>query len=201
MIKCALIRHAKTPSNGAGKYIGKRTDEEILTPDPVAAESVADAVKKHLGPDRVVISGPSKRCRQTASLLFGDAKTCIIDELSELDFGIFEGKTYKELSEDPIYRKWLELRGRMNIPGVEDRDGFTLRSMKGFSQAVSHCPKGGSVAIVCSSGNIMAIMSTLTGGDFYDFAVGNLEGYVLEIIDDERISVASYARIGGGNGA
>ena len=201
MIKCALIRHAKTLSNSEGKYIGKRTDEDILPPDPKKAEAVADDVTKFLGPDHIVISGPSKRCRQTANLLFVDMKADIIDELSELDFGIFEGKTYQELSEDPIYRKWLELRGRMNIPGVEERDGFTLRSMEGFSKAVSRCRDGGGFAVICSSGNIMAIMSTLTGGDYYDFAVGNLEGYVLKIIDDERISVASYDRIGGGSSA
>ena len=45
----------------------------------------------------------------------------------------------------------------------------------------------------------MAIMSHLTGKDYYDFQTGNLEGYTLRFEYDEGIHDLSYDRFVGGN--
>ena len=53
--------------------------------------------------------------------------------------------------------------------------------------------------MICHGGNIMAVMSELTGEDYYGFYVGNLDGYVMKAdVDGKRISVVSYDRIGSG---
>ena len=55
------------------------------------------------------------------------------------------------------------------------------------------------IAIVCHGGNIMAILSAVTGVEYFDFNVGNIEGYIIDITyDGENINVLSYERFGVG---
>ena len=194
-----LIRHAITPGNVLKKYTGRRSDEGIIMPDPEAARMIRDKISEYIDRyikgDFSVVSGPQIRSRETAALLFPGRDISTVDELCEMDLGMFEGKTYEELKDVPEYVSWLESGGLMNIPGGEERDTFIRRSMEGFKKAIALSNDDG-VVIVCHGGNIMAVMSTLTDLDYYDCRVPNLGGYVLNIdADDEGLSVYSYDRI------
>ena len=199
MKTCILIRHAITPGNVLKKYTGRRSDEGIIMPDPEAVGMIRDktgeCIDRHIKGEYYVVSSPQKRSRETAALLFPKRDILAVDELCEMDLGMFEGKTYEELKDVPEYVSWLESGGLMDIPGGEERDTFIRRSMEGFKKAIA-LSKDEGLVIVCHGGNIMAIMSTLTDLDYYDCQVPNLEGYVLNIDDDnERITVYSYDRI------
>ena len=168
-------------------------------PDPEEVSKIRDKtneyISRHIKGEFSVVSGPQKRSRETAGLLFPKRDIATVYELSEMDLGIFEGKTYEELKDVPEYVSWLDSKGRMTIPGGEERDEFIRRSMEGFKKSVALSDDDGLV-IVCHGGNIMAIMSSLADLDYYDCQVQNLEGYVLNIdADDERITVDSYDRI------
>ena len=74
-------------------------------------------------------------------------------------------------------------------------DDLIRRSMAGFEQVIRLTPDD-DIVIVCHGGNIMSVMSTLAGNDFYANICPNLDGYVLELeISDERIDLLSYDRL------
>ena len=111
-------------------------------------------------------------------------------------------KPFEELSDDVRYREWVESGGVLSFPHGESREDYIARSMKAFRQVLWTVEDSGRAVIVCHGGNIMAVMSQLTGLDYYDLRVGNLGGYVINLTtDDERILDITYDRIGGGDSA
>lgn len=199
-----FIRHGKTPGNAEKRYIGRRTDEELSEEGIKEIKEINDSLSSisELIPGRVdrVCSSPMKRAVQTAELLFDNQKLQVIDKLMEIDFGVFEGKNYNELNGDETYQKWIDSNGTMDIPDGESREDFINRSFEGFCEALGERSRDEKIVIVCHGGNIMSILSRLTGDDYYDFMTETLGGYVLELeTNDEGISVISYHKLGAGD--
>ena len=107
--KVYLIRHGKTLGNAEKRYVGRRTDEELSEEGIKDTNEMFGSISKLIA-DRVdrVCSSPMKRAVQTAEILFGDYVPETIDNLVEIDFGVFEGKNYEELNGDEIYQKWID---------------------------------------------------------------------------------------------
>lgn len=192
--KIILIRHARIGGNEERRYIGCRTDE------PVSDEGLRQLALVDLSKvpacDRIFV-GPMKRCITTAEHLFPGRDAEIIQDLTEMDFGLFEGKNYEDLKEDSYYIKWINSNGRLPFPEGEDMERFRVRSMKVFVSMLKRLDDGQSAVAVCHGGNIMAIVSALTGSEYFDHIVDNLQGYSLDIeYDGERIDVLSYERFG-----
>ena len=189
-----LIRHARTKGNDERRYIGCLSDEPVSEEGLRSLKAVSTgAIPKC---DRL-FSGPMKRCITTVKYLFPDTEAEIIPDLTEMDFGLFEGKNYEELKDNPYYIKWMESNGRLPFPEGEDMERFTARSMKAFREMLNRLNDNDSAAIVCHGGNIMAIISALTGSEYFDHIVNNLQGYTMDVTyDGERIDVLSYERIG-----
>ncbi len=191
-----LIRHGKTAGNIERRYIGARTDE------PLCEEGIGDAEKlRDEIPDSFyaktdkVFSGPMLRARQTAHILFEGHDIGIIDELTETDFGYFEGKNYSELNGDPLYQKWIDGGGADPIPGAEKREDLIARSYDGLIKALGDLTKDECISIVCHGGNIMALLSYLTGRNYFDFMTDNLECWVMDLETyDKRIASITYDR-------
>ncbi len=195
-----LIRHGQTAGNEKKRYVGNRTDEELS--DLGVRETLScrsyygDLLRPEKGKLRY-FSSPLKRALQTADLLFDHPRITALEDLREIDFGDFEGKDYLELSGKPLYREWIDSNGRLPVPGGEDRDAFVKRSVRGFREALGDPDTDETVVIICHGGTVMALMSDLTGLDYYDFYIGNLMGYRLDLeMNHEGISDLSYDRIG-----
>ena len=194
--RCILIRHAKTKGNDEKRYIGANTDEELSKSGIEQAERRKDDILKLVTKNTQVFSSPMKRALQTAKLLFGDMSITVIKDLKETDFGLFEGKTYDDLKDDCDYQLFLDSKGRSGFPKGEKTEDFIKRSVEGFFEAI-RVSKDNDLAIVCHGGNIMAVMSSLTKKDFYDFHTDNLDGYILEIeTDGKRVLDLTFDRIG-----
>jgi probable phosphoglycerate mutase len=99
-----LIRHGETDWSVAKRHTG-RTDI-TLTP---TGERQAAALGMALTGRRfaLVLSSPLRRARETCRLAgYGDEAT-MIDDLVEWDYGIYEGKTTKEIRlEQPEWSIW-----------------------------------------------------------------------------------------------
>ena len=95
-------------------------------------------------------------------------------DFRECDFGLFEGRNYKELSGNPEYQNWIDSGGTMPFPGGESMNEMTARVMKGFYEAMD-IADGLNAAFVVHGGTIMAVMSRIDGGDFYDYQIDNGE--------------------------
>ena len=124
-----------------------------------------------------MFSSPLLRCRQTAAIIYPGLPCRLVEDLREMDFGLFEGKTNAELSDQPFYQEWLAA-GRADFPGGETMAHFRERCLTAFRQAVDGLDEDASAAFVVHGGVIMALMSNLGGGGFYDYLCGNGAGYV-----------------------
>lgn len=227
-----VIRHGRTQGNTELRYAGARTDEGLSAEGRAElavfgrAEEVPGCIDDVSCADKVlIVTSPMKRAVETAEIMFPwctDRMT--VDELRETDFGIFEGKTYEELSSDPerrdAYQAWIDSGGLAKIPGGESMEEARARSVEGFRKAVMAAfgewkagrrdavTEGGSgdaaeecaLIIVAHGGTVMSVMSSLFGGDYYDYYAGNGEGYTfrLEVDDAGDITAAgTYDRFCG----
>ena len=214
-VKITWIRHGMTRANEEHRYLGK-TDE------PLSEKGIRflqeKKKKSFFNAPEFLYASPMKRCVQTAEILF--RKPVLIPEWKEMDFGQFEGKNYEELKDNPDYQKWIDSNGTLPFPGGESREQFIRRSMEGFDRMMSDILKRSEkntgiqndtdtrylksnrgteipVVTVVHGGTIMAVLSSLTGGEYFDFQVKNGEGYetVLEWIQG-RWKITSLTKIG-----
>ncbi len=195
--KCIFIRHGKTPGNEEKKYTGKGTDEGLSEDGKKEVLFLKKRAGSFLKEAELVFSSPMKRAKETAKLLFNDMTIKSVNGLEEMDFGDFEGKTYEDLCKNPDYLKWIKTRGEVSFGGCESRADFTKRTVSAFYEIVDRAKDVGTFCIIAHGGSIMAVMSALTGEDYYSFMVSGADGFVLELeIEDERISVITYDRLG-----
>lgn len=204
--KVFLIRHGKTPGNEEKRYIGRQSDEELSVAGIEEIKGKLSSISKLIS-DKIdrLCSSTMKRAIQTATLIvdklsgqsIDSTQIQKIDNLSEIDFGFFEGKNYEELNGDERYQKWIDSNGTIDFPEGEGRDSFISRSYEGFLEALGDIDVDESILIVCHGGSIMSVMSRLTGKDFYDFMTETLGGFVLELeTDNEGIHILSYDKLG-----
>lgn len=119
-----LIRHGMTLAGEEGRYQGSL--DQNLSENGRAA--LAKAPQK---PSHIYVS-PAKRARETASILFPDAEQICVPGLWEMNFGVFEGRTWKEMENDPQYREWVDGWCLGACPGGESRAVFSSRVCSAF---------------------------------------------------------------------
>jgi alpha-ribazole phosphatase len=67
-----------------------------------------------------IFSSDLRRCRQTVRWLFPGKSYCVEKRLREMHFGLFEGKTYEELKDNPLYIRWINSLSRLTLPEREE---------------------------------------------------------------------------------
>ena len=169
-MKIMLIRHGQTAANRERRFLGQ-TDE------PLTPESRLELAGRAYPEADVLFSSPLLRCRQTAEIIYPGLPCRVVDDLREMDFGIFEGKTNEEMCDEPFYQEWLAA-GRADFPGGETMAAFRKRCLTSFLAAGDTLAPTDRAAFVVHGGVIMALMSNLGSGDFYDFLCGNGDGYL-----------------------
>ena len=184
-MQITLIRHGKTQSNVEHRYQG-------IIDDPLCQEGIDFLLRwrktsPYVFPERLVCS-PKTRCLQTAKLLFPDFPEqdyLIEEQLTESNFGIFEGKNHQELQDDPEYIKWLASNGEALIPGGESKQQMTQRCVKGFREQVCQALQDGvkTLTFAVHGGTIMALMERFAfpAKPFYEYYIGNGEGFTFTI--------------------
>lgn len=197
-IKCYLIRHGITEGNKYLNFNGCRTDEPLSEEGRERLRQI-DGVPG----DAVLFTSPLKRAIETAAIMIPGKKPGIIEDLKEMDFGIFEGKNHKELDGDPDYQAWLDSGGRSGVPGGENLEGFIRRTREGLRLAVRKAVSAGAdtVYIVAHGGTVMSLMHILTHDDYFKFNLPNGAGYEIDLeVDDEGsiLTAISYDRFCGG---
>lgn len=143
-----LIRHGRTEWNDTGRYQGQ-------TDLPLSNEGAAELARADFSPKTVYVT-PLKRTQETARILFPDARQIVIDDLREMDFGVFEGRTYIEMENDDDYRAWVEDNCRGRCPGGESREEFAARICAAFEKLMDESEND--VVIVAHGGTQMSVM-------------------------------------------
>lgn len=181
-----FIRHGKTPGNEEKRYIG-RTDEDL------SAQGILELQKKEFSVPELLFSSPMIRCLSTAKILFPGITALQVKELREIDFGDFEGKNYQELTGNADYQAWIDSGGSLPFPNGESREQFVERSLSGMQAILArteqYLKENGreriETAAVVHGGTIMAILSELYGGDYYDYQIPNGQGYLVKLKSQE----------------
>lgn len=188
-MKVILIRHGKTEGNLEKRYIGK-TDQPLCEEGRLELQNSTGILKKLNELEEVqIFTSPMKRCLETVKILFPEkySEMIIIDDFRETDFGLFEGKNYQDLKDEPDYIKWMESNGVCGFPQGETMEQAKERNLKGFQimlDKVIMKNDGSStpaIAAVIHGGTIMSILSECFGGDFYDYQLKNGEGFCFQM--------------------
>ncbi len=156
--RISILRHGLTEANENGIYIGK-TD---LPLSEVGKEALQDKYDQLEYPKvQRVYSSPLERAIQSADILFPDREIVIVDDLREMDFGVFEGLPASELIQLDSYKKWL--KGGLDNPPP---NGETLRNMmmrcySALNLIIMDMMKNGytHTGVVTHSGILMNMMS------------------------------------------
>jgi len=177
-----LLRHGQTAGNLAGRYIG-RTDE------PLCDEGVAYARQTGIFPDvGCVYVSPMRRARETAAILFPNARQIVHSDLGEMDFGDFEGRSASEMETDSAYKTWVDSGCLDACPHGESAAEFSDRIWSAFERIVRDAVKGGKdepdhrdgkLIIVAHGGTIMALMYKYArpSRNYFDWHVKNVQGW------------------------
>ena len=143
-----LIRHGRTEWNDTGRYQGQ-------TDLPLSREGAAELTRADFSPKTVYVT-PLKSTQETARILFPAARKIVVDDLREMDFGVFEGRTYIEMENDAQYREGVEDKCRGRCPGGESREEFSARVCTAFKKLMDESEDD--VAIVAHGGTQMSVM-------------------------------------------
>ena len=151
-----LIRHGKTELGEQGRYQG-RTDTGL-------SENGRNELRRAgLCPEHVYVS-PALRARETAKILFPEARQIIVEDLREMDFGDFEGRHWREMENDAAYRAWVDGGCTGRCPGGEDRASFSARVCRAFAGIIGRERENPEkeetqpVCIVAHGGTQMAVL-------------------------------------------
>ena len=205
-IELFLIRHGATKANREHRYLGRT--EETLSEE--GREQLKAFQKQNIYPDpasiRLLFVSPMERCRETAELLFGECEQKVIPEFREMDFGLFEGKNYQDLQGNVQYQAWIDSNGTLPFPDGESREDFIARCNRGFKEMLRIVTEqtkdkteeketverqeitDGSrkIVAVVHGGTIMAVCSSFFGGEYFDFQIGNGEGYRCKVTVEQQ---------------
>ena len=173
-----LIRHGMTAWSAAGRYQG-------ISDLPLSPEGRAALQKASESPDRVYVTRLA-RTGQTASILFPGAEQIIVPGLEEMNFGSFEGRTWKEMENDRDYRAWVSGGCLGRCPKGEDRTEYEERVCSAFLGLLEKEKSHGSgrLVIVAHGGTQMALLGRFgrPAREYWQWQRPCGCGYLLEVV-------------------
>jgi broad specificity phosphatase PhoE len=141
----------------------------------------------------VVYASPRRRAVATASPLAGSHGLAPVlrEDLAEIDFGSFEGRTFDEIaaSHPDLYGQWMREPARIRFPGGESFDDLLGRVTSEVTRIRAE-HRGGSVAVVTHGGVVRAALVEVLGIDGSKvFRIGQSWGgmSLVEWVGDEPI--------------
>ena len=167
-----LIRHGKTEANEKRLYCGS-TD---LSLSGKGREELAQ-LYYDIENVRFLTSG-MKRANETLKQLFGDVPYREDTRLREMDFGVFEMRSYEQLKDNAEYQTWCTGDNEANVPpGGESGNQMKQRVLEAYAQIRED------TCIITHGGVIAAIMEQLFPQEHktrYAWQPKNGHGYILQ---------------------
>ena len=119
-MELVLVRHAEVSDEARGRCYGR-----FDVPLSEVGRAQCEALAARLSTENVasVLSSPSMRARDTAEAIAQShgLDVFVLEELSEVDFGAFEGLTYDEIAAawPDVYAEWMARPAVVTFPGGE----------------------------------------------------------------------------------
>lgn len=154
--KVILIRHGETDWSYQKRYCGF-TDIDLNE----KGRQQARRLLKRLSKEKIhkVYSSDMKRTLQFAEIVFKDLPAEEMLDLREMNFGIFEGLTYKDIMEKypKVYREWLGNPLDIIVPRGESLKTLARRVRKALKRILSQ-NSDKKVAVFTHGGPIRVIL-------------------------------------------
>ncbi len=179
-MRACLFRHGQTAGNAAGRYLG-------VTDEPLCPLGVETARQAGSDPDvREVVVSPLRRTQMTAAILFPRAKQRVCHGLREMDFGDFEGRSARDMAQDPAYRYWVEQTRCMGpCPHGDATLVFQHRVCDAFRREVERAQAAGrdSLYFVIHGGVIMSVLHRFARpqAPYYSWLLQNCQGFSAQV--------------------
>ena len=149
-----LIRHGKTEANEKHLYCGS-------TDLPLSDAGRAELQELHYDIKNVrFLTSGMKRTDETLRILFGDVPFDTDSRFREVDFGIFEMRSYQELKDSLAYQTWLTGDNEANVP-PKGESGLQMKAR--ILAALSEIRED--TCIITHGGVIAAVMEHLFSGE------------------------------------
>lgn len=175
-MKLYLIRHGITEANERHLYCGW-SDIQLSEKGERVLQEKHYSVPENC---RYITSG-MRRTNQTLRLLFGDVNYTVDERLKEINFGIFELKSYEQLKDDAQYQRWISGDNDSNVaPGGESANIFKSRVINAAEEILS---SETDTVVVTHGGVIAVIMEQLFAQENknrYQWQPKQGEGYLIE---------------------
>lgn len=167
MKRLVFLRHGKTEGTERHLYYGAADLPLLDVGVRELREAAAHGVYPEAGGFSFVTTG-MLRTNQTLRAIYGDVPFSVIEDLREVNFGIFEMKSYEALKDEPVYQAWLSGDWFSNTPpGGESFRAAEARVLRGLRSLLS---RGEDTVCVCHGGTILTAMAAL-------FPEENKDGY------------------------
>ncbi|MGI6852709.1 histidine phosphatase family protein [Mesorhizobium sp. 1B3] len=142
-----LVRHAA--HDNVGLFLAGRCNNVCLgTNGRAQAERLAERMQRERFTS--VTSSPRERARETAAAIVAASQQIplsISNELDEIDFGCWSGKTFQELDEDAEWRRWNAERNEAKTPGGETMLDVERRILTCMRDIAAAHPNEGAVLV------------------------------------------------------
>lgn len=151
-MKLYLLRHGQTEYNALGYYQG-------MHDIPLSDAGRAQLGRADFDVDVVYVT-PLMRTAQTAAILFPNARQEVVEELREMNFGIFEGRSDAEMAGEPEYEAWIKSEWQLPCPGGETWGDFADRSCAALDGLIrkAHSQGKEKLVVVAHGGTQMAVL-------------------------------------------
>ncbi len=124
--RLSILRHGLTRANLEGIYAGAGTDLALC--DAGVRQLQALREQYEYPEAAAVFTSPLLRCTQTADILYPGVKQYVIQDLREVHFGEFEGRSAADLAGDAAFRRWMDPHDSYTPEGGENGNVFAART-------------------------------------------------------------------------
>ena len=160
MRRLTLIRHGLTTWNAEGRFQG-HSDVPLAARGRAQAERLREQAARLERVD-VVVSSPSLRAVETAELALPGHRLLSDERLRELDFGVFEGRTFAQNEAHPAWSWWAADPYGRPAPRGESYRALQQRATAWLDEAAERWP-GADVVAVSHSGTIQMLLAHVLG--------------------------------------
>ncbi|WP_144658668.1 histidine phosphatase family protein [Paenarthrobacter nicotinovorans] len=131
MATVILVRHGRTTANATGLLAGRAPGVRLDQAGREQAIRTADRLTSI--PLVGVVSSPLERCRETAQVILdrqeGSPHAPVEDDLTECDYGQWQGRTLSELATEPLWPTVQTQPSAVVFPGGESMAGMQARAV------------------------------------------------------------------------
>ena len=179
-MKLYLVRHGQTDLNKVRRYQGR-----IDVPLNETGIGQAQKLALRLSCEQFdkIYTSPLSRARQTAEIIHNGSHIDITTSagLVEMDFGLLEGKTYKEIIE--VYPDWDFSVFDFTFAGGENLDSLVIR-MHSFVDMLMKLNENSNVLVVTHSGCLRIILCLLLDIDINKWWQFKIDIASLTVVDN-----------------